>query len=124
MQESIKKVISEELASTLSSKGFSEDDVRVVITSIDIYPSAGREIVKNLVIVKLHEDKPISREEESLDKFAERHGLVPEALFIIYLNREKYKKLSEDDLTRARSLVSDILRDAIGGKIEEVPETS
>ncbi len=124
MQESIKKVISEELASTLSSKGFSEDDIRVVITSIDIYPSAGKEIVKNLVIVKVQEDKIIGRDEENLDRFAERHGLVPEALFIIYLNREKYKKLSEDDLTRARSLVSDILREAIGSRIEEVPETS
>ena len=124
MQESIKKIIREELADNLSNKGFSEEDVRVVITSIDIYPSAGKEIVKNLVLVKIHEDKIIGRDEEDLEKFAERHGLVPEALFIIYLNREKYKKLSDDDLARARSLVLDILKDAIGGKIEEIPETS
>ncbi len=124
MKKAIVKTIREEVSNLLKDKGFGEEDVRVVITSIDIYPSASREYVKNLLIVKLQDEKPISTQEVNPDAFAERHGLVPEALFIVYLNRNKYRMLSENELNKARECVADILEDAIGGKISRIPETS
>lgn len=124
MQRAIKESIKKEVSLELKSKGFSEEDVRVVITSIDVYPSASKEIVKYILLVKLRDEKPIDLREENPEAFAERHGLIPEALFIVYLNRSKYRELSEDELNRARHVVIDILEDAIGGKIKEAPETS
>ncbi|ABN69174.1 metal dependent phosphohydrolase [Staphylothermus marinus F1] len=124
MQKAIRETIKREIAQELGAKGFSEEDVRVVIESISIYPSASREIIKYLLLAKLRDEKPIDVREENPDRFAEKNGLIPEALFIVYLNRNKYRKLIEEELNRARYIVIDILEDAIGGKIKEAPETS
>lgn len=124
LQREIKKAIKREIAYGLKSKGFTEEDVNVVITSINIFPSAAKEIVKEILIVRLKDDKPISWDEVSLDKFAAKYGLIPEALFIVYLNRAKYHQLTESELNKARDIVKEVLRDAIGGELREAPETS
>ena len=124
IQDAIKKSIKEEVSQVLKSKNFGPDDVHIVIQSIDIYPSASREYIRELILLKMSEDVPISSDFVDPEEFALRHGLVPEALFTVYLNRSKYRMLSEDELKKARDIIVEILEDAIGGKIEEAPETS
>ncbi len=124
IQDALVKAVKEEVSAELKSKGFTPDDVHVVILKIDIYPSATRESVKTLVQVKTRDEVPVHINAISPNEFALRYGLVPEALFIVYLNRVKYRGLREEDINKARRVVADILKDLMGKRIEELPETS
>ncbi|OYT40599.1 MAG: phosphohydrolase [Desulfurococcales archaeon ex4484_58] len=129
-RETVSNVLAREIALELKSKGFSEEDIRVSFNSIEVYPSATRlffekHLHSELIILQVREHKPINQKPINLEEFVERQGIFPEALFIIYLNRAKYQDLSEEDITKIRELVDEILGDAIGEKISTgAPETS
>ncbi len=120
----LEKTIREELASLLSSKGFSEEDFKLVTLSIDPYPSSAKEIVEYIFLAKTRDDRAVGYELEDIDKFVERHGVVAEALFIIYANRVKYRSLSDEDTNKIIKRVKELVEDAIGGIEEKAPETS
>lgn len=117
--------IKEELASKFGSKGVSENDFKLLIQSIDPYPSAAKEISEYIYIAKTIRDRAIDFYIQRLDDFVKEHGIRGEALFTLYLDREKYEKINDVDLKKIIEDAERIIREAIG-EIEEkkLPETS
>jgi len=125
IQSAISKQISTELSSLLKDKGFRQEDIKVTIISIDVFPSAAEDLFKYLLVVKAAAGRIYDLHEIPLDKFAREHGIIPEAVFLIYINREKYKSLTSNEIAAATSLAKEIIDEAIGRASEEKPpETS
>ncbi|MEM3927023.1 MAG: HD domain-containing protein [Desulfurococcaceae archaeon] len=124
VQRDLKEKITKEISSSLSHRGLSENDVNIIIDKIDIYPSAGSEVFKTIDIADVKNGKVVHVTSTPLDIFAREQGLIPEALITIYINRDKYRKLNENDLARMIQIAEDIIKDAIHGHKYEIPETS
>lgn len=124
IQRHLKDKISDEISNQLRSKGIDRGDLIVIIDKIDIYPSAGSEILNKIHVAEIRDNKVLDAEELSYDRFAEQYGLIPTALFTIYIAREKYNDLSGDDLKKAQSSAQEIINEALYGGGREAPETS
>jgi HD superfamily phosphohydrolase len=124
VQEIIKSEIKEEVANTLSSKGLTELDIEVYIDKIDVYPTAGGEILNSLEVVEVKDGKIIHKQSYTFEEFAREYGLIPEALISIYITREKYKKLDESSLNKIIEISENIIESSIRRKRREAPETS
>lgn len=124
IQRHLKDKISEEISSQLKSKEIDKDDLFVIIDKIEIYPTAGSEVLDKIHVVEIRNNKVLDAEELSYEKFAEQYGLIPTALFTVYIRREKYHDLSGDDLKKAQSSAQEIIKEALYGGGKEAPETS
>ena len=124
VQEIVKSKIKSEVASALSSRGISEQDVEVYIDKIEVYPSAGSEVVNSIEVVEVKEGRIVHAKSLSFDKYAEEYGLIPEALISIYINREKYKNLDESSLNKIIDISESVIESSIKIKRHEAPETS
>ncbi len=125
IQAAINKQISTELSALLGEKGFRLEDIKVTIISIDVFPSAAEDLFSHILVAKTVAGRIVDRYEIPLDKFAKEHGIIPEAIFLIYINREKYKELSSSEIAAATGLAKEIIDEAIGRSAEEKPpETS
>ena len=124
VKNKIRSEIVDELNSRFSNLQLSEDDVLTLYNKIDVFPSAGSEIVKNLLVVTVKDSKVLDYKEVSLSSFAQRHGLVPEAMVSVYLDRSKYKMLDESEIGEAREIVANVINDLVKIGASEAPETS
>ena len=124
VQEIIKSEIKREVTSALSSKDLSERDVEVYIDKIDVYPTAGSEILDSLEVIEVKDGKIVHKQSRTFEEFARDYGLIPEALISIYITREKYKKLDESSLNRVIEISESIIESSIKRKRREAPETS
>lgn len=115
--------INEEAAKKLGPK-IVEGDINVIAEKIDIYPSAGAEIVDYLTVVEARDGALVSVTKKKLDDFAREYGLIPEALFTVYVSRDKYAGLDQSDLKKLIEISEEVIRDAIKGQGKEAPETS
>lgn len=124
VQEIIKDRVREEVSNELSSKSVSPSDIEIAIDKIEVYPTAGAEILKTIEVVDIRDGKVVYVESINLNKFAEEAGLKPEALITIYLNRDVYRKLSESDISKIIDIARNIVESSIRGRRREAPETS
>jgi len=124
VQDIVKSRIRSEVASTLSSKGVSEQDIEVYIDKIEVYPSAGSEVVNALEVIEVKDGKIIHEKSLSFEEFAKEYGLIPEALISVYINRDRYKKLDESSLNKVIEISGSIIESSIKIKKREAPETS
>ncbi|WP_434731458.1 HD domain-containing protein [Thermogladius sp. KZ2Tp1] len=124
LKNKIKSEIVSELNSRFGKLQLSDEDVLTLYNKVDVFPSAGSEIVKHLLVVSLKDSKVIGYKEVNFNSFAERHGLVPEALVTVYLERRKYKMLDEDEVAEAKEIVANVISDLVKARIAEAPETS
>jgi len=123
-QEVLEKTIREEVSCILRGKGFTEDDFKLITLSIDPYPSSAKEITPYIYIAKTRDDKAVGYDPVSIDEFVERHGVIAEAIFMVYTNREKYHKISDEEIKKIIDVITSLVEEAIGGIEEKPPETS
>jgi len=124
VQEFIKDRVCREISSKLSGKGVSEGDIKVSIEKVEAFPTAGSEIVDRVEIVDVKDGRVVHYESKSFEEFAAEYGLKSEALISVYLNRRKYRDLSDDDIKAIIELTENIVESSIRGKGREPPETS
>ncbi|WP_440059260.1 HD domain-containing protein [Thermogladius sp. 4427co] len=124
----VKKKIKQEILSEFQDRfreiGLSEDDILILYNKVDVFPSAGSEVVKNILLVSTKDMKVLDYREISLDSFASRHGLVGDALVSVYLERSKYKKLSENQVAAAKEIIRNVINELARSELVEAPETS
>ncbi len=123
-QETLENAIRKELTQELASKGFSEEDFKLITLSIDPYPSSAKEIVPYVFIAKTRDDRAVGYDLEEVDKFVEKRGIIAEALFMVYANRVKYRELSDEEAKKIIDIITQLVEDAVGGIEEKPPETS
>uniref|UniRef100_A0A7C2FCH1 HD domain-containing protein n=1 Tax=Thermosphaera aggregans TaxID=54254 RepID=A0A7C2FCH1_9CREN len=123
-QKTLKEKISEEISSALKSRNIDSNDILTIIDKVEIYPSSGSEVLDKIHVVEIRNGKVIDVDELTYKDFAQQHGLIPEALFTIYVNREKYKDLSSNDLKKAQETAEEVIKEALYGGGREAPETS
>jgi len=124
LQKRVEKEVASEVSRLLQGRGIGIDDVKIIFDKIDVYPSAGAEVLKNIEVVELRDGRVIDMVSKSLEEFARESGLIPEALITLYINRSKYQGLSSDELRKISDVFSRIIDDAIKGGLREAPETS
>lgn len=123
----IRKIIEEinqEVYAKLGGEKVQPGDINVIVEKIDIYPSAGAELVNYLAVIEVKDGKVLEVAKKGLEEFAREAGLIPEALFNIYIARSKYKRLSDTDIKFISEKSAEIINDAIKGYMREAPETS
>ncbi len=123
--EIIEKRIKKELTHKFRSKGVRERDFKLLAQVIDPYPSSAKEISEYIYIARTIGDRAIDFTVKHLDEFTKEYGIRGEALFTLYIDREKYEKIDDDDLKRMIDYAVTIINEALG-KAEErkMPETS
>ncbi|MEM4769281.1 MAG: HD domain-containing protein [Desulfurococcaceae archaeon] len=124
VQELIKDKIRQEVSASLRSKNVEPQNIEVVFDKIDVYPTAGSEILDKIEIVDVKNGKLVYVESIDLNDFAEKAGLKPEALVTIYVDRDVYKRLESDDISKVIDVSKSIVESSIKGKRKEIPETS
>lgn len=124
VQEVIKKRVQGEISSRFSAKGVTESDINVTIDKVEPYPTAGAEIIDRIEVVDVKDNRVIHESTMTFEEFAREYGIRSEALITVYINREKYKKLSSKDIEDIIGLVKDITHSSIRGRRKEAPETS
>jgi len=123
-QKMLKEKISEEISSVLKDRNVNSSDILTIIDKVEIYPSSGSEVLDKIHVVEIRGSKVIDVEDLTYEEFAQQHGLIPEVLFTIYVNREKYKDLSSSDLKKAQESAEEVIKEALYGGGREAPETS
>ncbi|MCY0868271.1 MAG: HD domain-containing protein [Desulfurococcus sp.] len=124
LQKRIEEEVYTEVSNALHGRDIEPGDVRVVFDKIDIYPSAGAEILSTIEVVELKDGRIVELTSMSLEEFAKEAGLIPEALITVYLNRAKYRELTGEELVKVSERISSIIHDAVRGHRREAPETS
>jgi len=123
-QKTLKDKIGEEVSAVLKSKNVNPSDILTIIDKVEIYPSSGSEVLDKIHVVEIRGGKVIDLEELTYEEFAQQHGLIPEVLFTIYVNREIYKDLSSSDIKKAQESAEEVIKEALYGGGREAPETS
>jgi HD superfamily phosphohydrolase len=124
VQEIVKSAIKSEVARALSSSGVSEQDIEVHIDKVEVYPTAGSEVVSSLEVIEVKDGRVVHEKSYSFEEFAEEYGLIPEALISVYINREKYRKLDESSLNKVIEISENVIESSIKLRKREAPETS
>jgi len=124
VQEIVKSEIKIEVVKSLSDKGISEHDIEVYIDKVEVYPSAGSEIINSLEVIEVKDGRIVYEKSLPFEEFAKEYGLIPEALISVYINREKYKKLDESSLNKIIEISESIIESSFKIKRREAPETS
>lgn len=121
MEEKIRR----ELENEFYSKGVRKHDFKLLAQVIDPYPSSAKEISKYIYIARTIGDRAIDFMVKHLDEFTREYGIRGEALFTLYIDREKYEKMSEDDLKKIVDYAVSMINEALGRSSErKMPETS
>ena len=124
LQRRIEEEIYGEISSWLRDKNIGPDDLKIIFDKIDVYPSAGAEVLKTIEVVELKDGRIIEFHSKSLEEFARESGLIPEALITVYVSRIKYNELSGEELRKISEIATRIIEDAVKGRSSEAPETS
>lgn len=124
LQRRIEEEIYGEISSLLRDKNIGPDDLKIIFDKIDVYPSAGAEVLKTIEVVELKDGRVIEAYSKSLEEFARESGLIPEALITVYVSRLKYNELSGEELRKISEIATRIIEDAVKGTSNEAPETS
>ena len=124
VQEAIKERVKAEVSKRFSSKGITESDVNLFIDKVEVFPTAGGEIVNKMEVVDVKGGEVVHRESKSFEEFAREYGLKSEALVSLYLHRDKYRGLTGRDLEEIIEIVGGVVESSIRGKRREAPETS
>ncbi|ADV64667.1 HD domain-containing protein [Desulfurococcus mucosus] len=124
LQKKIEEGVSSEVSTALPGRDIGHGDLKIMFDKIDIYPSAGAEVLNTLEVVELKDGRVIESSSKSLEEFAKESGLIPEALITVYINRLKYQVLTSEELRKISEIATRIVEDAIKGTRRESPETS
>jgi len=101
-----------------------KDKIKIKITKITAYPTAAKEITEYIYIARTRGETPIDFRIESIDSFVKKRGIEDEILVTVYLWRELYNSLSDEQLKKILSLIEEEIKEITGLRERIIPETS
>lgn len=101
-----------------------KDKIKIKITKITAYPTAAKEITEYIYIARTRGETPIDFHVESIDNFVKKRGVEDEILITVYMWREVYNSLSNEQLKSILSIIEEEIKEITGLKEKVIPETS
>ena len=100
------------------------DKIKIKITKITAYPTAAKEITEYIYIARTRGETPIDFRIENIDSFVKKRGIEDEILITVYMWRELYNSLSDEQLKNILSLIEEEIKEITGLREKVIPETS
>ncbi len=123
IKELFSKGVSESIRDTLGLD-IDPDKLRITVTKITAYPTAAKEVMEYIYLARIRGETPIDFRYEPIDAFVKKRGIDDEIVITIYIWREIYNNMSDEQLKKILEVIEEELKEITGFKEAVIPETS